>query len=73
MISHSERIQEYDNLGLELVRLLKAVADIYTEMQLENRFHDDDSLNALVSAIQDCMDNLTSFEEFLDRICVLGN
>ena len=73
MISHSERIQEYDNLGLELVRLLKAVADTYTEMQLENRFHDDDSLNALVSAIQDCMDNLTSFEEFLDRICVLGN
>ena len=73
MLSHEEHIQEYDNLGLELVRLLKNVADIYTGMQVDNSFDDDESWNHFSEAIEECMENLSSFEQFLDSVCVHGN
>ena len=64
-----ELVQPYDVLGLKMVKLLRTVANTYTTMQVENTFDDNHVWNGFLAAMQDCLDHLAAFEEFLDQIC----
>ena len=52
-----------------MVQLMRTVANTYITMQVENTFDNSQVWNGFLRAMQDCLDHLAAFEEFLDQIC----